>query len=111
MTASRKKISVPMCFISQRSRKICTWVMWPNRLPMDQRRVPMRKRGKSDHQPHHDAGDNGDQGLPPQADGEEAEKKIAGGVPVPIVVAEEEDEEEEERQHCGNCGAFAIHDW
>src|SRR5438876_514235 len=27
--------------------------------------------GQMDHEPHHDAGENGDQGLPPEADGED----------------------------------------
>ena len=69
----------------------------------------MRWPGEGDHQPHHDAGENRHQCLPPEADGEEAEKQIAGGVPVPIVVAEEEDEEENHRQNCRDCGARAIH--
>src|SRR3954470_8890280 len=70
----------------------------------------MRWPGEGDHQPHHDARENGHQRLPPEADGEEAKEQIAGGVPVPVVVAEEEDEEEYQREERGDSRAFPIHD-
>jgi hypothetical protein len=42
-TACTAKITVPMCEHSQRSRKSCTGVMKPKRLPSAHTRVPMKK--------------------------------------------------------------------
>ncbi len=36
-------MTVPMAEHSQRSRKNCTCVMWPKRLPSAHSRVPMKK--------------------------------------------------------------------
>ena len=54
-TACSAKITVPMWPISQRSRKICTCVMWPYVLPIAQMRVPMMKMVSGMTMPDDDA--------------------------------------------------------
>src|SRR5687768_8974951 len=55
--------------------------------------------GHADHEGHHDAGQDADAGLPPECEGEEAKEEIAGGGPLPVVMAENEDDDEDDREN------------